>query len=627
MLIAGLCSVLTLTACNDIRSPGFIPKLKELRVCESLGESCPSADACAARPASLPSILPAGRTLQMCALGRYGGLNSPDDNILTPDVWRNLTSQVTWSTTAAAAGRLSVDASGLVTGIARSSALPVTATIAGLSPVTTNVRVTEPVLERVQIVPQGDQGRVLAGTSRRHQCFGFYSADPACTGPFPQSCDITNLASWTSSNAAVHSINDTDDKGFGRALSAGSAEIDCALEGITSDPGALYQVCDQSSITDVAVDPATVPATAIPVGATVQLTLQVTYTDCLTNQLVTITLTDDAEWTSDRPDVATVEDGLVTAVDAGSAQITGSFGGIDADPVLINVVDPSEQFRLEIGGPAVLISGINLTAEYTGSAIFTDPDTGEELDPVDVTATMDTVWSSSAPTEISFPDMRDGSATVSETAVPQTVTITLIYRGVSETFETQIASSTLTGVEVTPDFACTSASGEEIAADQGGPNFSSYPFELVAHAILEPIDAEGNPIVDADGNPISCSADATESSTWGATIGPVPVLDILGVPMLGECEGAPGTVGDDFENSPLLVSDAPGSKGEVTLNAGSFGTLGGSSCVTATLETFNATSTFYVLTDLIGPVCAFNATTAPSVAPCSELLGPPAAAR
>jgi len=67
-------------------------------------------------------------------------------------------------------------------------------------------------------------------------------------------------------------------------------------------------------------------------GATVDLTATGTYDDESTEDL-----TADATWTSSDDEVATVEEGIVTGVAEGTAQITASFDGVDSDPFDVTV--------------------------------------------------------------------------------------------------------------------------------------------------------------------------------------------------------------------------------------------------------------------------------------------------
>jgi uncharacterized protein YjdB len=118
---------------------------------------------------------------------------------------------------------------------------------------------------------------------------------------------------WSMSNGTVASVDPT---GLVTALGAGTARIDVRADGITAN-------------VSVTVTPVPVAAVAVTPGT---LSLRVDETSTLTATMrdaAGAVLTGRAvSWSSSAPGVATVTDGVVRAVSAGSATITATSEGV-----------------------------------------------------------------------------------------------------------------------------------------------------------------------------------------------------------------------------------------------------------------------------------------------------------
>ncbi len=173
---------------------------------------------------------------------------------------------------------------------------------------------------------------------------------------------------WTSSNTDVATVKD----GVVTAVKAGTATI-------TAKAG------DKTATCTVTVTPATVAVT--------RLTLSTTYVSLKVNEIANIkanvypsNATDKTvTWTSSDPTVASVKDGDVTAIKAGTATITAKAGSLTATCLV------------SVGGAAIIsVSGVSLnktSATLKPNATLTLTATVTPANATDKTVT----WSSSSP--------------------------------------------------------------------------------------------------------------------------------------------------------------------------------------------------------------------------------------
>ncbi|HXY51571.1 MAG TPA: Ig-like domain-containing protein [Terriglobales bacterium] len=130
---------------------------------------------------------------------------------------------------------------------------------------------------------------------------------------------VTNVATWTSSDSAVASVNS-----LGQVIgeTAGNVAITAALDHISDSAAVVVQSSPLQSIT---ITPA---VASVPVGIAIPLTATATFGDGTTQKL-----TNSVTWTCSPSSVATVSDapgsqGSVTGIAPGSATITAVFAGI-----------------------------------------------------------------------------------------------------------------------------------------------------------------------------------------------------------------------------------------------------------------------------------------------------------
>ncbi len=215
--------------------------------------------------------------------------------------------------------------------------------------------------------------------------------------------DTTDELVWSSSDEAVATV----ENGVVTAVAPGTATI-------TVTAGAVSATCEVTvviSATDIALDK---EEATIEKGET--LTLEVT--------VVPEDTTDELVWSSSDEAVATVENGVVTAVAPGTATITVTAGEVSAT-CEVTVVISATGITLD-KEDATIEKGETLTLEVT----VVPEDTTDEL-----------VWSSS---DEAVATVEDGVVTA---VAPGTATITVTAGEVSATCEVTVVIS-MTGIEL-----------------------------------------------------------------------------------------------------------------------------------------------------------------------------------
>lgn len=196
------------------------------------------------------------------------------------------------------------------------------------------------------------------------------------------------------------------------------------------DPDGVEPPVPAATVTALAVTPAT---SSVGVGGTIQLTATATYSDG-----AILDVTQQATWSVVPAAFATVSDaagtkGLVTAVAAGAATVSASFGGL-SQSASVNVKAVSTVSVT--GAPGSLPRGA--TRQLTATANFTDS-TSED---VSATAT----WSSNDDTIATV----SATGLVTATGSTGTATITATYAGKQGTLAITVAVPAIASVAVTP---------------------------------------------------------------------------------------------------------------------------------------------------------------------------------
>lgn len=200
--------------------------------------------------------------------------------------------------------------------------------------------------------------------------------------------DVTAQASWTSSAPDVATVNGRAQDNQGKAIalvtavSEGQTNIRASLDGKSDSKTITVPEATLQSIT-VSCNPDT-----IIVGNTSQCIASGVFND--NNQPpFTRDITDEVDWSSDPTTVATVDDeGEVTGVSAGTAEITATSGSIEgSDNVTVRTLNVTS---LDVTPDDATIPPF-CTQQFAAEATF------EDGSKVDVTSSANIVWVSSVP--------------------------------------------------------------------------------------------------------------------------------------------------------------------------------------------------------------------------------------
>ncbi len=192
--------------------------------------------------------------------------------------------------------------------------------------------------------------------------------------------DVTGVASWSSSNAAITAVNAS---GLAAGIAAGSATVTATLNGIRASAQITVPVAAKT-LTSIALSPSTA---TLAVGVKQQFAAMATYNDGSTTDV-----TATATWISSKAAVATVSStGLATGVAAGSATVTAALNGFSA-AAQITVPVPAKIVTSIALSPATNGVAVGATQQFTATATYSDGSTG------DVSGTAN--WTSSNPAVI-----------------------------------------------------------------------------------------------------------------------------------------------------------------------------------------------------------------------------------
>ena len=172
------------------------------------------------------------------------------------------------------------------------------------------------------------------------------------------------VIAWTSNNPAVATVSGS---GVVTAVAAGSAQITATSEGVIGSAGLSVAAPPPVAVASVNV---TLTATSLNPGQTTQATA--TTRDASNNVLTGRVIA----WTSNNPAVATVSgSGVVTAVAAGSAQITATSEGVIGSAGLSVAAPPP----IAVASVSVTLTASPLNPGQTTQATATTRDANNNL--------------------------------------------------------------------------------------------------------------------------------------------------------------------------------------------------------------------------------------------------------
>jgi len=246
--------------------------------------------------------LPAGRTLQFTATGRFS-----DASV------RPVTGEVTWETSDVAIATISNDpeSRGVVSGV-KAGPVAITATRGAISG-TTDLTVSAAALVSIGVTPSAPT--VAAGLTQQFEATGTYSDH--------STQDITTQVAWSSEHAAVADVsNAAESKGQATTKSVGTTVVTATLEGITGTATLTVTDAVLQAIQLSPVDPSVAAGTPVGFVATG------IYSDS-SHQTITARVT----WASSNTAVATISSaaddaGLATTRIPGTTTISATMPGV-----------------------------------------------------------------------------------------------------------------------------------------------------------------------------------------------------------------------------------------------------------------------------------------------------------
>lgn len=229
----------------------------------------------------------------------------------------NVTSLATWSSTDSSV--VSVNSSGLATGVAPTTIHPIPNISATYQNITSNlvpVSVT-PILVSINVTPSSFISIPL-GLTQQYTAIGTYSDNTTV--------DLTTSAAWNSSNTDAATVNSS---GLVTTVATGFTAITAVSGSVTSN--SAFIIVDNPALVSITISP--LNATA-PKGFPVQYTATGTYTDHSTQNI-----TSSVNWVSSNTSAATINSaGLLTpAAPFGTTTITASSGSVTSGSTSFSV--------------------------------------------------------------------------------------------------------------------------------------------------------------------------------------------------------------------------------------------------------------------------------------------------
>lgn len=306
----------------------------------------------------LASGLPVGRTAPLTALATLSDGSRQD-----------VTQTATWGSSEP--GRATVTTSGVrgvVEGVSQGAAT-ITASVSdaeGTKAGTASVQIVAAVIEGVSVTPAVVE--LPEGISRALSLSATFSDGSVQT--------VTSEAEWSTSEAGVVTVNNTDNKGLIQGVTAGTASITGLFDGETATAAIEVVPAVLESIT---VSPGSF---SVPAGRTRQLQASGAFSDGSNRDI-----SDSVTWSSSDDGVVSIDaDGLATAVANGTATLTASAQGQTGTATA--TISEAVLESLSLFCPELTVER-GRVIQCTSTGTFSD-NTTQDL-------TSDTTWSSADP--------------------------------------------------------------------------------------------------------------------------------------------------------------------------------------------------------------------------------------
>jgi Big-like domain-containing protein len=281
------------------------------------------------------------QTTQFTAIGTF-------DDATT----QNITGIVNWSSSSTI--RVTIAGSGLAKGVGLGNS-NITAKVGLITSNVVTLTVNVGNVVSLDITP--DTAQIASDTNRQ------FTATATLNDNSTLNVSSTQGISWTSDNTTVATI--APGNGLALGVSPGSANIGASFGGIGGATSAL--TVTNATITSIAISPAN---PTLGPGSNQALTATGTFSDATTQ---TISGAPNTNWSSDNTAVAQVNTsapgiakGLVTAISAGTANVTATFNGVSGSTLI--TVSGATLSGITVAPSATFIApGQNLQFSATGT--------------------------------------------------------------------------------------------------------------------------------------------------------------------------------------------------------------------------------------------------------------------
>lgn len=237
--------------------------------------------------------------------------------------------------------------------------------------------------------------------------------------------DVSSSASWSSSNAAVASV---DAKGLVLGVGAGNATITASASGLT---GTSAVVVSAATLKSIAVTP-TNPS--IGVGVTLKLTATGTFSDGTVADV-----TASATWSSSNPAALTVDaTGTAQALSAGTSLVSATIGAVSG---ATTVTIASASVTTIVVAPATAKLAVGGTAGFVATATYGDGSTSD--------VTTSAIWASNAAAIASVSNGAGTQGTVTGLAAGN-ATISASFGGASGSAQITVVAAKLVSIAISP---------------------------------------------------------------------------------------------------------------------------------------------------------------------------------
>ena len=358
--------------------------------------------------------------------------------------------------------------------------------------------------------------------------------------------DMTSSVQWSSSDSSIASITAA---GIATGSSSGSVTI-TAQSGSMQSSAALTVTAAAANLTSIVISPT---ASSMPINTSQQLTATGNYSDGSSADL-----TSTVTWTSSTTAIATISNtGLVSAVGAGSTNISASLGGVSQSTTLTVTAPTIVSIAVT---PVGLTLGIGINQQFVATATYSDGSSSDLSSAV--------TWTSS-----STPAATVASSGLVTTVAAGQTTITATYGTFTDNSLLTVVAAHLTSITVSPATQTIAVGTEQQFSAVG--NFDDGSTQLLtsltwssSSTSVANIDSNGvaagvgtgTATITATSGSVSGTASLTVSSATLVTIAVTPTNPSMAVGTTKQF-AATGTFSDsstqDLTGSVLWTSSSP----------------------------------------------------------------------